>query len=59
MAIDKKRILVEEGYTALRSTRPLRKIPFEPWMECLKKRAHERNLERRFSDGTLSLDVHD
>jgi len=50
---------VEDGYAAERSTRPLCKIGFELWMKCLEKRAHERNLERRSSDGTLSLDVHD
>ena len=50
---------MEDGYAAERSTRPLRKICLELWMECLEKWSHERNLECRSSNRTFSLDVHD
>lgn len=50
---------MEDGYTAERSTGPLFKICFELRIECLDEWAHEWYLERRSSDRTLSLDVHD
>ena len=50
---------VKDGYTTERSTSPLLKIPIESWMNRLDKRAHERNLECRTREGTLSLEVQD
>ena len=40
----REHILVKDGYTAQRPTRPLCKILFELWIECLVKWAHERNM---------------
>lgn len=48
--ISMRDILVENGYATERTTRPLCKVRFELGINCLEKRAGERDLERRSSN---------
>jgi hypothetical protein len=52
-------VLMKDGYAAERAARPLRKIRFELWMQCLNERPGERYLESRTYDGTFPVEVHD
>lgn len=50
---------MKDGDAAERPAGPLGEIAFELGMEGLDKGAHERDFERRTSDGAFSDDVHD
>lgn len=50
---------MENGYTTERPTRPLCKVRFKFWINCLEKWTGERDLERGTDDGTLSFEVDD